>query len=130
MKIQSINKSNIMNDYKKDTVAIIVLLIVIFQIIVIDVNAPDPIPDEIAKFLEKGGYNTENIQFTYKKNLLLNSKVYQSSEPVFYKGRYIELWQVSRTPLPSGALLGLTPDYIVETYCDDAQTYRGCKHAE
>lgn len=94
---------------------LIIILTASFLLIIMTIlgnKLPDPIPAKIERHLEKEGYNIENIKFTcITKDKRHNTVIYQSSEPIFYQGRYTELWKVHCTKLTVTVYYTILPYY-------------------
>ncbi len=67
---------------------------VIYTVYIIKTTTPDPIPDEISRFLVSEGLaEAEHVDYeivSYKSNY----SIYRSSRPLIYQGRSTELWKV------------------------------------
>lgn len=80
---------------KQDKIVVAALLLLIVGMLAISPYLPDERPSAIRKELMKQGYNVENVDFEYVADGEgYREWIYQSSEPIYYNGYYINQWSV------------------------------------
>ena len=85
---------NLLSD--KDNIITLCLIFVLIIFLIITPFLPDPRPGRLRNELTKQGYAVEHIEFEFIKNVSSDVWVFQSSEPVFHDGYYVDYWQLTR----------------------------------